>query len=521
MNLSIVGSSNHMERRLNLSNKTSTSMNTTLNPNAAEFVPSFHRSPNGSGNGNGSGTVTVTGTGVANPNAAEFIPSSLRSPTGNGNVRNSVTATLDRSESSASNTSEEEAHKYWRVQLPDDITPDFGATGEDDLRSTENISLSRLSINDGGLETPVLSPSVANNGNRSLWGKQFATGGKSSMNGREANSFNGTSLLSPGHEINGGSVFSTAEDFSMNPIKFLSLKYPGLSSQTLADIYLRSGQDLSLTVEILTEMESQNLNAKSFSSPNIPGLGSPVNGLYRTLSTPIRGGDTDLSSPASEVAPSWRYRGDGSSLAVGSLGSGRIARNLSYNGTEDMASGGLGSSWLESGDSFASMNLESKEELRNLALLRNVCLEQARQAYLAGNDALSKELTLKGQLYNMQIKAAQEKAREAASQYRSLLLGEVQGFSQENLDRPIDLRGLHASEAIHVLNYELSNRKRTVRSTGRRLEVTILVGPGGGNVARGGSRIPPRLSGAVEQYLFEHGFRCTQTQPGVLSVLIY
>lgn len=105
--------------------------------------------------------------------------------------------------------------------------------------------------------------------------------------------------------------------------------------------------------------------------------------------------------------------------------------------------------------------------------------------------------------------------------FRSLLLGEAQGFGQENLDRPIDLRGLHASEAIHVLNYELSNIKRNIRSTGRRLEVTILVGPGVGNLTRGGARTPPRLSGAVEQYLFEHGFRCTQTQPGVLSVMIY
>jgi hypothetical protein len=93
------------------------------------------------------------------------------------------------------------------------------------------------------------------------------------------------------------------------------------------------------------------------------------------------------------------------------------------------------------------MHLESKEELHNLAVLRNVCLEQvdkvypifwrnvclrnvvilmcfiqARQAYLAGNDGLSKELTLKGQLYNMQIKTAQEKAKEAASQYRSFLM---------------------------------------------------------------------------------------------------
>jgi Ataxin-2 C-terminal region len=275
MNLSIIGGSSHTDRRLNLSNKTFTSMNTTLNPNAAEFVPSFHRSSSGSG--------SITGTGVGNPNAPEFIPSSLKSPNGNGNgnVRSPVTANLDRAESSASNNSEEEAYKYWRVQLPDDITPDFRATGEDELHATDTISLSRLSISDVIMEHPVLSPSFGNNGNRSLWGKQFADAskssingrecvdigkssmnrrefvgaGKSSMNGREVNAFNGASSASPVHDIIGGNIFSSAEDSSINPIKFLSLKYPGLSSQTLADIYLRSGQDLSLTLEILAEME--------------------------------------------------------------------------------------------------------------------------------------------------------------------------------------------------------------------------------------------------------------------------
>lgn len=102
------------------------------------------------------------------------------------------------------------------------------------------------------------------------------------------------------------------------------------------------------------------MNSKSFSSLNMTAQGSPVNGLYRSLSTTIRGGDTDLSSPVSEAAPNWRYRGDGSSLAVGPMGSGRIARNLSYNGTEDMASGGLGSPWLESTDSVGNVTIKYK-----------------------------------------------------------------------------------------------------------------------------------------------------------------
>lgn len=47
-----------------------------------------------------------------------------------------------------------------------------------------------------------------------------------------------------------------------------------------------------------------------------------------------------------------------------------------------------------------------------------ISLWQARQAYLLGNKALAKELSLKGQLYNMQMKAAHEKAKETIYQKR-------------------------------------------------------------------------------------------------------
>lgn len=45
--------------------------------------------------------------------------------------------------------------------------------------------------------------------------------------------------------------------------------------------------------------------------------------------------------------------------------------------------------------------------------------EQARQAFIIGNKALAKELSLKGQLYNIQMKEAHEKARESIFRHRS------------------------------------------------------------------------------------------------------
>lgn len=46
---------------------------------------------------------------------------------------------------------------------------------------------------------------------------------------------------------------------------------------------------------------------------------------------------------------------------------------------------------------------------------------QARQAYLIGNKALAKELSVKGQLHNMQMKAAHGKAQESIYRQRFVI----------------------------------------------------------------------------------------------------
>ena len=86
---------------------------------------------------------------------------------------------------------------------------------------------------------------------------------------------------------------------------------------------------------------------------------------------------------------------------------------------------------------------------------------------------------------------------------------ELQGLIQEQ-NPPIDLCGLHVSEAIHVLNYELNNRRKIVRSTGRRLQAMII----------SSACTPARLTNTVEQYLMEHGLQYTQVQPGLFRVLL-
>ncbi|KAL9300748.1 putative Smr domain-containing protein [Arabidopsis thaliana] len=149
---------------------------------------------------------------------------------------------------------------------------------------------------------------------------------------------------------------------------------------------------------------------------------------------------------------------------------------------------------------------------RHLINLLSFC---ARQAYLVGNKALAKELSVKGQLHNMQMKAAHGKAQEAIYRQRNPV---GQGNSRGN-ERMIDLHGLHVSEALQVLKHELSVLRSTARATQERLQIYICVGTG--HHTRG-SRTPARLPVAVQRYLLEEeGLDYSEPQAGLLRVIIY
>ncbi|KAG6417067.1 hypothetical protein SASPL_119217 [Salvia splendens] len=137
----------------------------------------------------------------------------------------------------------------------------------------------------------------------------------------------------------------------------------------------------------------------------------------------------------------------------------------------------------------------------------------ARQAYLVGNKALAKELSIKGQLHNVQMKAAHGKAQESIFCQRN---SDIQTNGREQM---IDLHGLHVSEAIHVLKRELAVMKNAARSMDQRLLVYICVGTG--HHTRG-ARTPARLPTAVQRYLLEEeGLDYSEPQPGLLRVVIY
>ncbi|XP_059662062.1 polyadenylate-binding protein-interacting protein 7 [Cornus florida] len=558
---------------------------TNLNPNAAEFVPFALRSPSGS-------SSTVDG-------ASRFATS------GTGTLGKSV---LDRSESSVSNNSDEEAHQYWRRQLPDDITPDFKVMGEDESQGTNSLPFSSLSLHDGS-ESLRFSASTGSgfmlneqqelythriNGNSYAektrfpvssyvedsssasfldlptkpWDKQIVNNDQLLTGVREGHPYNGKSRNSFINDMLNEK--SLVESMDVNPLEFLASQFPGFAAESLTEVYFANGGDLNLTIEMLTQLElqvdgglNQNLNSKTLSAPNLsaldfPALSSPdgQNGLQKFTGeelqqsfSPYRSSDKDnmllfksgsslpsrgavdfasaVRKMASQDSGIWKYDRNGSADA--NVGSSRTSHILDspYSGgqgrgiysdrLQNRGSARAAPVWLETGETVANMYSEMREEARDHARLRNAYFEQARQAYLIGNKALAKELSVKGQLHNMHMKAAHGKAQESIYRQRNPAGPEMQANARGQ-ERIIDLHGLHVSEAIQVLKRELIMLRSAARSADQCLPVYICVGTG--HHTRG-SRTPARLPVAVQRYLLEEGLEYSEPQPGLLRIVIY
>ncbi|XAR57554.1 hypothetical protein NMG60_11025734 [Bertholletia excelsa] len=551
-----------------------------------------------------------------NPNAAEFIPSALRSSAGRTISMEALTslgasaagtlgkAVLDQSGSSISNNSDDEAHQYWCHQLPDDIIPDFKVTGEEDPQGIDSIPFSTLSLCDGN-ETVKFSSSMSNCfmlkdqhelsspgiNEKSIAEKlrySFPSYGEDGSSATipqlpskswDKPIMNNDQLLYPvgeghPHEGSGHGLMNEqaiAENTEINPIEFLATQFPGFAAESLAEVYFANGGDLNLTIEMLTQLElqvdanlNQNLNSKALSAPNLSALDFPALSVPDVHNSLPKYAEDDLHQSFSHYQSSnkdstillknrssvstrsaidfasavrktstqdsggWNYERNGSSAHT-NVGSSRSTHVLasSYGGSHGKNMYGdklqsRGSSraapvWLETGEAVANMYSEMREEARDHARLRNAYFEQARQAYLIGNKALAKELSVKGQLHNMQMKAAHGKAQESIYRLRNPGSAEMHGNGRGQ-ERMIDLHGLHASEAIHVLKRELALLRSTARSAELRLQVYVCVGTG--HHTRG-ARTPARLPIAVERFLLDEGLEYSEPQPGLLRVVVY
>ncbi|KAL1199496.1 Polyadenylate-binding protein-interacting protein 7 [Cardamine amara subsp. amara] len=551
---------------------------------------------------------TINKPTALNPHAAEFVPFTLRSPSSGSTNTLDVSssrllassssvgkAVLDRSESSVSHHSDEEARQFWSHQLPDDITPDFKLmTQDENSYGSGSLSLASLSLYDANEAEKFPSPSggyaAFENGNslsekmrypissfgedpqRSSfmhlspkpWDKQIMNAEQLLGNDREVNPFSGNSR----HGFVNEMITESPGEIEVNPVEFLASQFPGFAAESLAEVYFANGCDLHLTVEMLTQLElqvdgglNQNISPKPFAPPSLTPMDFPALSISNSSGIPAHFGGDDLqqtgnhyqsaekdnmfffkssssvSQPgsidyvsavrklASQDSGMWKYeRNDSADSSIGSsrnshasagaYKSGR-GRSIYSDKLQNRAQNRPAPLWVETGDAVGNMYSDLREEARDYARLRNVYFEQARQAYLVGNKALAKELSVKGQLHNMQMKAAHGKAQEAIYRQRNPM---GQGNSRGN-ERMIDLHGLHVSEALQMLKHELSVLRSTARATQERLQVYICVGTG--HHTRG-SRTPARLPVAVQRYLLEEeGLDYAEPQAGLLRVIIY
>ncbi|KAE8700368.1 Polyadenylate-binding protein-interacting protein 7 [Hibiscus syriacus] len=530
-----------------------------------------------------------------NPNAAEFVPFALRSPSSSGSTQAAAAiatfatsgtvgkAVLDRSGSSVSNNSDDDAHQFWQHQLPDDITPDFKVINEDESQGIESggLSLDGLSLHDGTKASrfPAGSGYVFDDHQELL--HHYGNGSNLSENLRyPASSYGGdpisASFLNPSPKPwdkklvnNDQPIGNGREGIPYNGNSrhaFVSdILVPGFAAESLAEVYFANGCDLNLTIEMLTQLElqvdggfNQNLNSKTLSAPNpsttdFPALtvsdgqsgpskyagddlqynASPYRSsdkdnllMFKSSSSLPSRGAIDFASAVRKMASQdsgiWKYERNGSDSTVGSSRSpngsansySASGRGVYANRLQSRGSARTAPVWLETGDAVANLYSELREEARDHARLRNAYFEQARQAFLIGNKALAKELSVKGQMHNMHMKSAHGKAQESIYQQRNPV--PLENFRGQ--ERMIDLHGLHVTEAIHTLKHELSVLRITARAADQRLQVYICVGTG--HHTRG-SRTPARLPVAVQRYLLEEGLDYTEPQPGLLRVVIY
>ncbi|KAM0011302.1 putative polyadenylate-binding protein-interacting protein/7, CUE [Helianthus debilis subsp. tardiflorus] len=481
---------------------------------------------------------TTTGKAKSlNPDAAEFVPFALRSSSGNPTAADTSSSfgslaasspgksILNRIESSVSNNSDDETRQFWRDQLPDDIIPDFNVVGEEESQTINSIPFSSLSIAD---------VNAASSGGHGYLDDLF---NEQQMEGIDVNSF-----------------------------EFLASQFPGFAAESLAEVYYANGCDLNLTIEMLTQLELQvdnglnpNLNARALSAPNLSALDFPTLSptdnpnnvptfsvkdhhpnhrslekellMFKSSSMAPSLGATDFASAVKKMASHdssiWKY--DNNHSPNSTVGSSRSSHNLSsgfgrsaygdrFGNRSSSRIGGTAPVWLETGEAVANMYSEMRGEARDHARLRNSYFEQARQAYLVGQKALAKELSAKGQLHNMQMKAAHEKAQESIYYQRNPGSLDIQGNGRGQ-ERIIDLHGLHVNEAIHVLKRDLMTLRNIARSTDQRLQAYICVGTGHHTK---GTRTPARLPVAVQRYLLEvEGLDYSEPQPGLLRVVLY
>ena len=293
-----------------------------------------------------------------------------------------------------------------------------------------------------------------------------------------------------------GATTTTSDGGFEDSLAFLESMFPNFDSACLEEALMNTGGDVELAMELLMDDEVPEVEAPDVDDVEaFPTLGGGV-GTATTETEPeplptkiyLSGGRSNVNK-ASTMLNNWQTNGHASS---GTSRTSKVERGVS-SGTKTKIE------WVETGAAVSQLYTANRDEARDYARVRNVCYEQATNAYISGNKALAKELSRQGR--EAAAKMAESHARAANNIYSSRGGGS---------DGVIDLHGLHVAEAITLLRRELTRLQTSGYSHAR-----ILVGTGHHTV---GSRTPSRLPVAVETFLQEQRWRFSEPQSGLLEV---
>ena len=281
-------------------------------------------------------------------------------------------------------------------------------------------------------------------------------------------------------------------------LAFLCESFPDVDAACLEEALMNTGGDVELAIELLMDEDVPEIEAPVLDDVEaFPSLG----GGRGSARVDVEREDEDalpkkifLSGGMSNV-----NKASAASLWKASTSASTSSTLMTKNMRSEAPSEGTKIEWVETGAAVSQLYQTTRDEARDHARVRNVCYEQATNAFLAGNKALAKELSRQGREAAAKMSAAHADA--AANIYAH------RGGGRSGT---IDLHGLHVTEALSILRRELPR----LRDSGEPY-AHVLVGTGHHTV---GSRTPSRLPVAVETFLHQERWRFSEPQSGLLQV---
>lgn len=294
----------------------------------------------------------------------------------------------------------------------------------------------------------------------------------------------------------------------------LQHNFPAYSSVALKEMFVSCGRSLPAAIDVLYKLENELYGVQQqqqqqqdirnackdtekveFNAADFPSLGGTEEKRSLSAATPLAFGANyagrakaaaHLPAPCAQRPKNPNTASTGSSSSTRGVGAAPIWQ----------AQGEIEK--FSTGTSVAAEYAEARAEARDHARARNVCFENATQAYISGNKALAKELGAKGRWHNERMKLLHaQAANETFSRRNAATLAGTHSSSSSRSHNgssgappTIDLHGLHVSEALHHLDRALENLQQRRVSKAR---VVVGVGQHG--------KVPARLKTAVEGHL--------------------